>query len=214
MNREEVIKALTVLQTAYPMFYRNQTSEQIRDTAQLWLSAFKDKDGELVNTAVMALINTRTETYPPNIGAVNEMIQKLTAPELTPLEAWGYVRNALRNGIYGAEDEWERFPEPVKLAITPQQIRAWAVDDDFNEDVASSNFMRSFQERRKNEREMNMLPESIRSMARIAMEKMTEPKMIERKPSPTQKRFPPVDGGNENKSLRERLLECRKETTK
>ena len=98
MNREEVVRVLAVLQTAYPMFYRGQNPQQARDTVNLWVSMFGDKDYELVMSAVKSLIATRTETYPPNIGAVNEMIQKLTAPEMTPVEAWGYVRRALRNG--------------------------------------------------------------------------------------------------------------------
>lgn len=203
MNREEVIKALTVLQTAYPMFYRNQTSEQIRDTAQLWLSAFKDKDGDLVNAAVMALINTRTETYPPNIGAVNEMIQKLTNPEMTEMEAWGYVRKALMNGAYGYKEEWEALPEVVKSAITPDQIHAWATDENFNEEVASSNFMRSFKARQKNDRETQMLPLNLQEMVRIATEKVSEVKRIET--TKARPLLPEPEPVKQSGSLRERL---------
>lgn len=164
MNREEVVRVLAVLQTAYPMFYRGQNPQQARDTVNLWVSMFGDKDYELVMSAVKSLIATRTETYPPNIGAVNEMIQKLTAPEMTPVEAWGYVRRALRNGAYGAEDEWARLPEMVQRAITPDQIRAWATDDEFNEGVASSNFMRSYLAKNKSVREERMMPAEIQKM--------------------------------------------------
>ena len=175
MGREDVIKILTVLQTAYPMFYRGQTNEQLRDTAQLWLKMFGDKDATLVENAVIALISTRAETYPPSIGSVNEMIQKITTPEINPLDAWGYVKRAIRNGTYGAEEEWERLPEAVKTAITPQQIRSWATDEDFNEGVASSLFMKSFQAKQKSDREQGMLPESIRNMVLLATEKLNKP---------------------------------------
>ena len=164
MTREEVIKVLAVLQTAYPMFYRNQNPEQTRNTVTLWSNMFKDKDFALVSAAVNALIATRTDNYPPSIGAVNAMVLTITEKELTPLEAWGHVRKAIRNGIYGAEDEWERLPDAVKEAISPSQIRAWASDEDFNEGVASSNFMKSFAARQKNSREYKMLPADIQNL--------------------------------------------------
>lgn len=164
MTREEVIKILSVLQTAYPMFYRNQTQEQIRSVVNLWEQMFKDREYEIVSGAVNALIATRTETYPPTIGSVNEMISKMTEPEITPMEAWSYVRRALRNGIYDAEYEWSRLPDGVRESITPDQIRAWAMDEEFNEGVASSNFMRSYTARDKNRRQYNMLPADIQKL--------------------------------------------------
>ena len=40
---------------------------------------------------------------------------------------------------------WEKFPEQVKAAVTPDQLRTWALDENFNQGVAESNFIRSFQ---------------------------------------------------------------------
>lgn len=203
MTREEVVKILTVLQTAYPLFYRSQSNEQLRDTVQLWQTMFADKDYRIVESAVRGLIATRMETYPPTIGSVNEMIQKLTNPEMTEMEAWGYVRKALMNGAYGYKAEWEALPEVVKSAITPDQIHAWATDENFNEEVASSNFMRSFKARQKNNRETDMLPMNLQDMVRIATEKVTAVKQIE-----TQKArplLPEPEPVKQSGSLRERL---------
>ena len=172
MTKHETAKIMAVLQTAYPMFYKGQTQAQIENTVNLWTMMFEDKDYQLVMTAVKGLISTRTETYPPNIGSVNEMIQKLTISELTPFEAWEYVRKALGNGIYGYREEWERLPKEVQLAITPDQIHVWAMDENFNEGVASSNFMKSFAARQKNEREMRMIPESVKRLALETAERL------------------------------------------
>lgn len=165
MNRNETLTVLGTLQAAYPNFYRGVSRDQLETTIRLWEEMFHDKDYDIVSSAVKALISTRTETFPPTIGSVNEMILKLTVPELTPMEAWGYVRIALNNGIYGYKEEWDRLPKEVQLAITPDQIHAWAMDEEFNEGVASSNFMRSFVARQKNEREMRMIPDRIKQLA-------------------------------------------------
>lgn len=172
MDRKEVLYILGTLQTAYPSFYRGQTKEQLEATVRLWERQFADKDYKLVCAAVEALISTRTETYPPNIGTVNEMISKMTDPEITPMEAWGYVRKALQNGIYGAEYEWERMPDSVKASITPEQIRAWATDEYFNEGVASSNYMRSYAARDKNRRQLTMLPADVQKLIAQATDRL------------------------------------------
>ena len=211
MNRVEAAKVLAVLQTAYPMFYRNQTMKQTNETINLWADLFADRDYTLVIAAVRALIATRTETFPPTFGSVNEMIQRITTPELSPLEAWGYVSFALRNGIYGAEEEWAKLPECVQKAITPEQIREWASDDNFNENVASSNFMKSYAQSRKSERELDMMPESIRIATKEALKKLTERPASEAKPRPllVVEHEPREDSGNSG--LRERLIACRAE---
>ena len=211
MTREETTKILAVLQAAYPMFYRNQTRQQMQDTVLLWEDVFSDKDYNLVKAAVKALITTRTETFPPNVGSVIDMIQKITVPELSPLDAWGYVSRALRNGIYGAEEEWAKLPECVRKAITPEQIREWASDNEYKESVASSNFMKSYIQSRKTARELEMMPDEIRIAAEEALRRLTE------RPVPEQKfntgRMVESESAVEsiNNNFRERLLACRAE---
>lgn len=164
MNRNETLLILGTLQTAYPSFYRGQTKEQIEATVRLWTDMFSDTEYALVEGAVRAIIATRVESFPPTIGLVNEMIQKLTSPWLTPMEAWGLVRKAIRNGTYGSREEWEKLPEEVKATITPEQIRAWAMDDNFNESVVSSNFMRSFSVRAQENRDMKVISERVKTI--------------------------------------------------
>ena len=179
MNRKETALVLGTLQAAYPNFYRGQTREQIEAAVNLWTDQFAEADYKMVTAAVKGIIATRTEGYPPTIGLVNEMIRKLSEPWLTPMEAWGIVRKALRNGIYGAEEEWAKFPEEVKAAITPEQIRAWAADDNFNEGVASSNFMRSFTIRQKNSQDMKVISERLKIQSLNFADRM---ELIEGKP--------------------------------
>ena len=211
MNREEVVRILSVLQTAYPMFYRNQSREQTMNTSNLWCDMFKDRDFQTVLMAVKALIATRTETFPPTIGAVNEMIGKIMEPQLTAMEAWGYVSRALRNGIYGAQEEWEALPESVQKVVSPEQLRLWAIDDNFNEGVASSNFMKSFNAKQQTRKEMNMLPADIRQMAELALNKLNEPRMIREEYRPLLVEYTAdKEKPRERTPLRERLENCTK----
>ena len=69
-------------------------------------------------------------------------------------------------GIYHADEEWEKLPDQVKNAISPVQIREWAMDENFNEGVAASNFMKSFQISQKREQELAMIPENVKALLR------------------------------------------------
>ena len=82
-----------------------------------------------------------------------------------------YILKAIRNGIYGAQEEWGRLPEDIKPIVSPEQIRSWAMDNDFNEEVASSNFMRSYKQAMERKKKEQMTPENIQGMIDMAQNK-------------------------------------------
>ena len=85
-------------------------------------------------------------------------------PELSEMDACSMVSKALRNGIYGAEEEFDKLPEVVQQAVgSPSMIRNWAqMECDAVESVIQSNFMRSFRAKKKAQREMAALPADVK----------------------------------------------------
>lgn len=165
MNRAETTRILAILETAYPAFYRGQNAEQRKNAIDLWTQLFDTDSYQVVLASVHSMISTRTSGYPPTVGEIKDVMHTLTTPkEMTPMEAWGYVYRAIRRGVYYAEEDWEKMPPQVKNAVTPVQIRAWAMDEDFNEGVASSNFMRSYQTMQKRQTEWEKVPQSVKDL--------------------------------------------------
>ena len=164
MDRIETTKILAVLRAAYPAFYSRISSEDALAIVTLWSEQFAENDYMTVSEAVKGLISTRTESYPPTIGAVKEQIQKLTEPEIPPDEAWRYVHKALRSISQFDNTAWERLPDPIKETVTPEQLRSWGYDENFNEAVISSNFMRSYSAKMKSNREYRMYTKDVRKL--------------------------------------------------
>ena len=165
MNKLETLQMLAVLQTAYPQFYSRKTEAELNDAVNLYMIMFEDEPGDLVAMAVKALIKTRESTFPPGIGEINAKIMQITQPkELTEMEAWSLVRQAISNGIYGAQKEFDALPPIVQSVVgSPNQLREWAMmDSDTVQSVVASNFQRSYKVRSKNEREYLALPSSVR----------------------------------------------------
>jgi hypothetical protein len=88
-----------------------------------------------------------TSGFAPTVGQVLENARKIKSPEeLNEMQAWALVSKALRNGTYGAEEEFNKLPPLVQQAVgSPSQLRNWATTDyESIENVIQSNFMRTY----------------------------------------------------------------------
>lgn len=152
MTRDEIKEMLMVIQAAYPN-YKPQDKTVAVNT---WYMMLKDYEKEVVEAALKIYIASDTSGFAPAIGQLIDKINTVTAPpELNSMAAWGLVSKALRNGCYGAEQEFEKLPPTVKKAVgSSDNLRHWAQSDSKSiETVIQSNFIRTYEAevRRKNE---------------------------------------------------------------
>lgn len=162
MTEKEVKQLLAMTQAVYPNY--NPSSKVAAVNA--WLLCFSEYDNDLVMTAFKTYMTTNTSGFAPAPGQLIEILQTLTQPsELNELEAWSMVRKALRNCSYNSEQEFVRLPTVVQKAVgTPQQLRIWACDSDFNENVVSSNFIKTYRAEVKRATELNKMPSEIQKL--------------------------------------------------
>lgn len=172
MTREETLAIMSVLKAAYPAYYKDMNRAEAERVVGLWTEMFRDDPVEQVALAVKGYIANDLKGFPPHIGAIKNALVKLRTPnEMTELEAWGYVQRAVRNGIYGAQREFDALPPVVqRLVGSPNQLKEWAMmESDVVNSVVASNFQRSYKARAANEREMLALPGDVKAaMAEIA----------------------------------------------
>ena len=88
------------------------------------------------------------------------------------------VSKALRNGYYGAEQEFEKLPPLVQKAVgAPSQLRNWSqTDSESVENVIQSNFMRTYRQELAKSREMRKIPQETRSALEQSPNMMIEGK--------------------------------------
>lgn len=174
MTHEGVKKALFLLTTAYP----NYKPENMAGTIAVWESLLKEYPDDRALSAVRAYIVGNPSAFAPSIGQIVDLMH--AAPdEATELEAWGLVNRAIRNGTYGAEEEYNRLPEVIRLAVgSAGQIREWAkMDLDEVQTVAQSNFLRSYRAAVERQKKAERMPEDYARLYR----RTPEPAQIEAK---------------------------------
>lgn len=165
MTERETVQILAILRAAYPAFYGKQGDADVTAAVNLWQTCFADEPYELVSAAVTALIKTRTSTFPPAVGEVTEQIRLIARlDELTAMEAWALVSDALRGSAYDSKRLFDGLHPAVQRVVgSPSQLHEWALMDATTvQSVISSNFQRSFNTIAARQRQQEALPPAVR----------------------------------------------------
>ena len=146
--------------------YPNYKPNNISETVDVWHMMFSDYDYNLVAMALKAYILSDTSRFAPSIGQLVAKIQTLTKPqELNEMEAWSLVKKAISNSAYDYVEEFHKLPPIVRKCVgSSYQLKCWALDEDFNEQVASSNFARSYRTMVARQEEYIKMPQEIRDV--------------------------------------------------
>lgn len=163
MTEEQVGKLLMTIQAYYPNY--NPPDKKV--TLNAWYIMLAEYPEELVLQALRACIATNTSGFAPDVGQIMSKIQTISQPqELDGMTAWGLVSKALRNGTYGAVEEFNKLPPLVRQAVgMPDNLKNWATSDyQTIETVMQSNFLRTYETIVKRANEINRMPDNIKSL--------------------------------------------------
>ena len=120
---------------------------------ELWYDMLKDMDYQ---SAYIGLKNhVATSKFAPTIADIRNGAVISQPQELNEMEAWSIVSKAIRNSGYNSVEEFAKLPPLVQKAVgLPSQLRTWALDENYNEEVVSSNFIKCYQNELSRQREL------------------------------------------------------------
>ena len=126
----------------------------------------RDYSYEQVNAGLNLYMKSDTRGFPPVPGQIIDKIHIVTAPqELNEMEAWSFVSKAIRNSGYNSVEEFAKLPPLVQKAVgLPSQLRTWALDENYNEEVVSSNFIKCYRNELARQRELQKMPQNVRNL--------------------------------------------------
>lgn len=163
MTREETVEIIHIICDCYPNF----KPEDLSRTIDAWQVMLEEYSCEQVAVALKAYITSNTSGFAPSVGEIVAKIQLVSQPqELDGMAAWGLVSKALRNGTYGAVEEFNKLPPLVRQAVgMPDNLKNWAASDyQTIETVIQSNFLRTYEVIVKRETEISRMPDNIKSL--------------------------------------------------
>lgn len=165
MTRDETKQILMRIDVAFPTW----KPKDLGLIVDVWQEAFAEYPYEVVLTAVRAFISSDRSGFAPSVGQITGLIVDMTqmsqGNELSDMEAWALVGRALRNSAYNSEKEFNKLPYTVQKAVgSPNNLRAWGTDPNYNENVAQSHFLNSYKAIKQRETQVMSLPKQIRDM--------------------------------------------------
>jgi len=162
MTREETKTIIKAICTGYP----NYKPRSIQDTVDLWTALFAEKSYAQVSSALHSYMMSDLKGFPPSPGQLNALIVEQVIPDgISEIEAWSLVSRAIRNSGYNSEEEFAKLPVTVRKVLgSPSQLRTWALDENYNESVVSSQFMRNYRTQAEREERRSRLPIDARMM--------------------------------------------------
>lgn len=163
MTREETVKIIRIMCDSYPNYKPNNISE----TVDVWCMMLEDYNYNQISVALKAYVTSDTNGFAPSIGELIAKIQMISQPqELNEMEAWSLVSKALRNGTYGAVEEFSRLPPTVQEAVgNPDNLRNWATSDyKAIETVIQSNFIKTYRSVTSRAEEIKRVPAEIQEL--------------------------------------------------
>lgn len=178
MTRSETTMILGVLKTSYPNFYRDMDKKEMLNIVNLWTEMFEDDDFDTVKVAVKSLIQTLK--YPPTIADVKEEMYKINNPQnYDVMDLYSKLKKAIGNGIYGSVDEFNKLPPVVqKFVGSPNQLREWAIDEDFNDTVLRGQFTKQIEILHKREKEEYMMLPEVKEQINKILDKTNQVKYL------------------------------------
>ena len=163
MTRDETVKIIRIMCDCYPNYKPSNLSE----TVDVWNMMLEEYSYNQISTALKAYVHSDTSGFAPSIGQLINKLHEVQAPqELNEMEAWLLVGKALRNGTYGAVEEFNKLPPLVQKAVgSPDNLRNWAqTDSESIENVVQSNFMRTYRIVVNRAKEYQKMPKDIQAL--------------------------------------------------
>lgn len=144
--------------------YPNYKPNNLSETVDVWNMMLEEYSYSQISMALKTYVHSDTSGFAPSIGQLINKLHEVQSPqELNEMEAWMLVSRALRNGTYGAIEEFNKLPPLVQKAVgSPDNLRNWAqTDSESIENVVQSNFMRTYRTVVNRAKEYQKMPKDI-----------------------------------------------------
>lgn len=163
MTREETVKIIRIICGSFPNFKPSDLSE----TVDIWNMMLDEYTYNQIAGALKSYILSDSTGFAPSIGQLIAKVKTIEEPaQLNETEAWGLVSKAIRNGYYGAVEEFSKLPPLVQKAVgTPDNLRNWSQTNlESIETVIQSNFLRAYRVESQRAAEISKMPSDIKTM--------------------------------------------------
>lgn len=176
MTREECKQLIMVIEATFTSSSNISPQEKLN----AWFYILEEYDYQQMLMALKIFINSGSSAFAPSVSQLiamsrkpAELSAKINEPKYDEVSVWREVRQAIKNGIYHAEEEFKKLsPIAQRMVGDSQQLREWAqVESEVIDSVIQSNFKARFKDfqiaeatKAKRNREIAQMPREVQAL--------------------------------------------------
>ncbi|MCQ2382912.1 MAG: replicative helicase loader/inhibitor [Clostridia bacterium] len=173
MTRDEMKQILARVDVLFPNWHPADLSL----TIDVWMEELGNLRYDEVLIAVKTYTRTDTTGFAPTISKLLEIINDIKADiyggDLSEMQAWALVSKALRDSTYHAKERFNELPVTVQKAVGSSEVlSAWGTAENYNENVAQSNFIKAYRNVLEREKKISVYPAEIQNRINAAQTKL------------------------------------------
>ncbi len=175
MTMDEMLLIQSAIIAAYP----NYKPEDIKMTVKTWTAMLDEYSFREIQEALKCFILSDASGFAPTIGQLVALVHEIKAPgELSAVEAWALVSDAMRRSSYGSSEKYEELPVLCKKAIGGAVVfKEWMnMDSNTVQSVEKSHFIREYNALLRQKQELERMPRNVRERIGLAVYGKYEPK--------------------------------------
>ena len=152
--------------------YSDFKVNSIETTIKVWQMSLGDYDYPTVMFALKEYFKTGGH-FAPKPSDLIEIIHSASDFEyMTEQEISTLIMKAVRNSAYNSQKEFDKLPPLAQRTCgSASQLRMWATDENFNQDVIESNIQRTYKQVLKQEKELKRMSPEMKMLANNFFEK-------------------------------------------
>lgn len=183
MTRQDVVKILMIITSAFPNF----KSDNMSNTADVWTTLLDGYEYKDIQAALVTYISSNNSGFAPSVSQLIAGARKITREEpdyQNEEEAWSLVYKAICKSTYYSVEEFNKLPAICQKAIgSPDNLRELATSDlDAIQSVEKSNFMRVYRAELAKQIEIDKIPQQIKAEYQLESRQKV---LLEVRPEPT-----------------------------
>ena len=175
MTREECKQLIMVCEATFP----NTSNVSPQEKLNAWFLILEEYDYQSMLMALKIFISSGNSAFAPSVSQLIAMSRKPSElkesklPTYDEVTTWREVRQAIKNGIYHAEEEFKKLsPIAQRMVGDSQQIHEWAMlESETIDSVIQSNFKARFKDyqiaeatKAKRNREIAQMPREVQAL--------------------------------------------------
>lgn len=178
MTRNEVARICMLIQAMYPGQFAKYDDEQKSRMVDSWAIMLEEYDFNAIQVGLKVYESQNKTGFAPSPGQLIDAMNRVAHNDITEMsaeEAWVWVKKAICNGNYHAQEEYEKLPPMAQKAIGSwETIRDMAkCESSVNDTVNRSNFLKTYNRLQNGAREFASMPESIQKLTMRAAERLS-----------------------------------------